>query len=100
YIYSDPVAMPVTAQEDLAVSLYLPAATEPGAATADYNTSYQAPPGAGDQTQDTSGLPFALGSDSTYTLTAVEVLTTAAAGLIVGLGSSTFQGSNAIPDAH
>src|SRR5438270_881982 len=88
-LLSDPVAIPVRAQEDIAISFFLPAAKEPGAATADYNTSYQAPPGAGDQTRDTSGLPFIIGSDATYALTGVDVLGTAAAGVIIGFGSST-----------
>jgi len=99
-LVSDPVAFPVRAQEDIAISIFLPAAKEPGAATADYNTSYQAPPGAGDQTRDTSGVPFIIGSDATYALTGVDVLGTGAAGVIIGLGSSTFQGSNAIPNGH
>jgi lysophospholipase L1-like esterase len=116
YAYSDPVDLPVSAQQDLAVTLTLPADKEPGALAATWNTSFVAP---GDALGDESGTPFAPGASSagggahpggqqlplncsgcaTYALTAVDVLTDEASGAVVGLGSSTFHGYNSDQDA-
>lgn len=116
YVYSDPVALPVGDQQDLAVDLYLPSA-EPGALTATWNTSFATANGAGDRTGQDAGafspgasssgfaqhpagtqVPLNCNGCATYALTAVDVLTTEAAGAIVGLGSSTFQGDGSDQD--
>jgi lysophospholipase L1-like esterase len=118
YAYSDPVDLPVHAQEDLAISLYLPAATEPGALTATWNTSFVTADGAGDKTsqegpsgfspgQSSAGgtahpgtqLPLNCSGCATYAVTAVDVYTDEASGAVVGLGSSTFHGYNSDQDA-
>jgi lysophospholipase L1-like esterase len=115
YVYSDPIDLPVRDQQDLAISLYLPAATEPGALTATWNTSFVTEDGAGDRTRAESadgfspgktsaggsgrGLPLNCSGCATYALTAVDVYTDEAKGAVVGLGSSTFHGYNSDQDA-
>jgi lysophospholipase L1-like esterase len=109
FVYSDPVDLPVTAQQNVAVSLYLPAATEPGASAATWNSSYTTSDGAGDKTREEDGSSFSAPDPSTlgghqeplscagcttYALTAVDVFTSQANGALVGLGSSTFHGYN------
>jgi lysophospholipase L1-like esterase len=109
FVYSDPVDLPVKAQQNVAVSLYLPAATEPGASAATWNTSYKTSDGAGDKTREEDGSSFSAPSPSTvgghqeplscagcttYALTAVDVFTDQANGAVIGLGSSTFHGYN------
>jgi lysophospholipase L1-like esterase len=115
YVYSDPVDFPVRAQQDLAISLFLPAATEPGALAATWNMSFVTADGAGDRTRAEAPDGFAAGPSSaggsangaplncdgcaTYALTAVDVFTEQATGAVVGLASSTFHGYNSTPDA-
>jgi lysophospholipase L1-like esterase len=109
FVYSDPVDLPVKAQQNVAVSLYLPAATEPGASAATWNSSYTTSNGAGDKTREEDGSSFSAPSPSnvgghqeplmcagctTYALTAVDVFTKQANGAVIGLGSSTFHGYN------
>ncbi|MDT7786280.1 MAG: hypothetical protein QOF58_4699 [Pseudonocardiales bacterium] len=112
-IYSDPVDLPVAAQQHLAVSLHLPAQTEPPAYAATWNASYVSADGSGDLTRQDGGdgfgmlptsatgsmdgLPLNCAGCTTYALTAVDVLTTEADGAVVGLGSSTFHGYNSTP---
>jgi lysophospholipase L1-like esterase len=113
YAYSDPVPFAVHAQQNVAVSLYLPAATEPSAPTAVWNSNYATANGAGDQTQDAGGAPYTTnlsgatftpgvpdGAGTGYGLTAIDVLTGEADGAVVMLGSSTFQGNNATQDGY
>jgi lysophospholipase L1-like esterase len=116
YVYSDPVELPVGDQQDLAIDLYLPRA-EPGALTATWNTSFATANGAGDKTGQDAGafspgpsssaftqhpggtqVPLNCNGCATYALTAVDVLTTEAAGALVGLGSSTFHGDGSDQD--
>lgn len=99
-LYSDPVPFPVEAQQNLAVSLYLPEATNPFASAANWNTSHQTPDGTGNRTQEADGSSFTVTSGATYALTAVDVLTTQADGAVVGLGSSTLHGSSADRDGY
>jgi len=118
YVYSDPISLPVKAQQDLAVSLYLPAATEPLATTATWNTSFVTADGAGDKTAQDAADGFSPGASSAggtahpgmqvplncsgcsaYALSAVDVYTDEASGAVVGLGSSTFHGYNSDQDA-
>jgi len=110
FLYSDPIALPVTDHEDLAIDLSLPTA-EPGALTATWNESFATADGAGDVTGQASASGFSPGASSstftlhpgvqlplncdgcaTYAVTAVDVLTDEAGGTVVGLGSSTFHG--------
>ncbi|MDT7786279.1 MAG: hypothetical protein QOF58_4698 [Pseudonocardiales bacterium] len=99
-VYSDPIELPVKAQQDLAVSLFLPGPENPPSPGASYSTQFAAASDAGDLTQDVPGTAFTGSGTSTFALTAVDVLTTEADGAIVGLGSSTFHGSNSTQDAY
>ena len=101
YLYSDPVDFPVTSQEDIAISLFLPGAKEPAASATNYAPSWQTGNGAGDATTDEGGTPFSSSQQlDTYALTAVDVISTTGDGTLVAFGSSTFEGSQAIPGQH
>ena len=101
YAYSDPVAFPVTSQEDIAISLFLPGATEPAASATNYAPSWQTANGGGDATTDEGGTPFSSSQQlDTYALTAVDVLAMPGDGAIVAFGSSTFEGSQSLPGQH
>jgi lysophospholipase L1-like esterase len=101
YIYSDPVGFPVQAQQNVAVSLYLPSLANPAAGTTTRYTSYSTPSGTGNWAANEAGGPFTVPlALSTYALTAIDVLTTEADGAVVGLGSSTFNGWNTAPDEY
>jgi lysophospholipase L1-like esterase len=87
---SDPVPLKVASQEQLAVSLYLPAAT--GRATyhrTAQQTGYLAP---GDQASATSGTAYTATGTSWYFLDGVLAHNTAAAGTVVAFGDSITDG--------
>jgi hypothetical protein len=108
--YSDPVAYTVQNQDQLAVSLYVKGAGNPGEFGSTWSESYKLADNAGDKTADTSGAGYGLidGSSSptptglpvlcngctVYALRDVEVLTSDAKGAMVFLGSSSFHGYN------
>ncbi len=96
-VLSDPVPMAVPALTDVAVSLYLPGESHPGAVHYDTRqTNYAA---AGDQTAATTlqnGHPL----ERWPLLTAVEVSGTAPQAAIVALGSSTTDGAHSSMDAN
>jgi len=101
YVYSDPVGFPIQAQQNVAVSLFVPNAVKPPAGTAGWNSSYATAAGTGDRTADETGALFAVPiPNSTYALTAIDVLTSDANGAVVGLGSSTFNGNNSVPESY
>lgn len=109
--YSDPIAIEVNNQDDLAVSLYIVGDNTPTKqwATA-WNESYKLYNQSGDQTLDESGdgfilidgnpeqmptgFPVRCNGCRTYLLRDVEVLTNEASGAMVFLGSSSFHGAN------
>lgn len=119
FAYSDSVAFNVNPQQIVGVSLYLPASTAASSSNATWNSSYSTANGAGDDTRDESGATFTtdmsgplfdatfgtgqqedLEGGSTYALAAIDVMTTAANGAVVGLGSSTFQGDESEQDEY
>lgn len=113
YAYSDPVPFTVHAQQNVAVSLYLPGTNEPQVPTAVWNSNYASASGGGDATRDESGAsyttnisgPTATGglpdqAGTGYALTGIDVLTTEANGAVVAFGSSTFQGNNSDQDQY
>ena len=99
-VYSDPVDFPVVANENLAVTLYLPQSVNPDVGGGQWNTSYATAAGAGDKSGETAGSVFTTTSDATYALTAVDVLSTDANGAVIGFGSSTLHGSNSTRDGY
>jgi lysophospholipase L1-like esterase len=99
-VYSDPVALLVKAQDDVAVSLFIPNDTSPGEFSTEWNTSYVTAAAAGDLSSNESAAAYTVTSDTLYALRDIEVLTTEATGAIVFLGSSSFHGSNSTRDAN
>ena len=96
-VLSDPVPMAVPALSDVAVSLYLPGESHPGAVHYDTRqTNYAA---TGDQTAAAT-LQGGHVLDHWPLLTAVEVSSTAPQTAIVALGSSTTDGAHSSKDAN
>jgi hypothetical protein len=108
--YSDPVAINVNNQDDLAVSLYIVGSDNPSEFGSAWNESYKLPDGSGDNVGDETGdgfgfidgnpaqvvpgTPLLCIGCSSYALRDVEVLTTEASGVMTFLGSSSFHGYN------
>lgn len=114
-LYSDPIALPVANQDDLAVSLYIVGEDNAAEFGTAWNESYKRPDFSGDATTDVSGEGFRLIDDTPvqfpagtplrcngcrpYVLRDVEVLTNEASGVMLFLGSSSFHGFNTSQDA-
>jgi lysophospholipase L1-like esterase len=100
-VMSDPVALAVEAQQDLAVSLYVPGESVPitrhaGALT----TSYLTANGAGNHAASEDRSAFTNTTTSMYWLSAIEVFSDSATGAIVAFGDSITDGSCTTLDAH
>ena len=114
--YSDPIAMKVGNQQDLAVSLFLPGTLNPSEFGTGWSYSYKLPNGSGDATANSAGANYGLIDGSTgltpagvplacdgcqvYALRDVEVISTEADGAMVFLGSSSIHGYNTTQDSH
>ena len=73
-VVSDPAALHVEAQQDLAVSLFVAAAdAQPSQHTNAYVTSYLTDNGGGDQTASEDGRRFATATTATYWLKSIDV---------------------------
>ncbi|HEX4878801.1 MAG TPA: GDSL-type esterase/lipase family protein [Limnobacter sp.] len=108
--YSDALDFEVSNQDELAISLHVKGANNPGEFGATWVESYKLPDGAGDQTQVDSGagyglidgqrfssipgLPLLCNGCTVYAVRDVEVLTAESNGAMVFLGSSSFHGYN------
>ncbi|HEX4843923.1 MAG TPA: GDSL-type esterase/lipase family protein [Limnobacter sp.] len=108
--YSDAIDFAVTNQDELAISLHVEGANNPGEFGATWVESYKLPDGAGDQTQSDSGagyglidgqrfssipgMPLLCNGCTVYAVRDVEVLTSESNGAMVFLGSSSFHGYN------
>ena len=96
--WSDPVRLAVEDGADLAVSLYLAAATGPATwHPAALCTGYLA---AGDHAADQGPEAFRQRSTSWFFLDGADVLSTAARGAVVAFGPSTTDGIASAPDAN
>ena len=100
-VMSDPVLLPVEAEQGLAVSVYVPgtdvrSSVHGGALT----TSYLTEPGAGDRVDDEDGAAFTRSTSRMHWLSAIEVFSSSARGAIVALGDSITDGSCATVDGH
>ena len=100
-VMSDPVLLPVEAEQGLAVSVYVPgtavrSSVHGGALT----TSYFTEPGAGDRADDEDGAAFTRSTSRMHWLSAIEVFSSSARGAIVALGDSITDGSCATVDGH
>jgi lysophospholipase L1-like esterase len=100
-VWSDPVPLKVLAQQDLAISLFLPGANpKPSQHTNAVVTSYRNADGGGDVAADESRTPFSATLTSTWWLKAIDVQTTSSAGAIVAFGDSITDGTCTTLDAH
>ena len=95
---SDPVDLALPASSDLAITLYLPAATLPTTSHPQAATGYLSGPG--DFTTDLDGTAFPTIVRQWFFLDAVEVLGGSASGAIVALGDSIIDGAGTTYDAN
>jgi len=100
-VTSDPIPLKVDAQQDLAVSVYIPGADVPasqhGGALV---TSFISDNGAGDLTASEAGVPFKTRITTMPWLKAIDVHTTAPATAIVAFGDSITDGTCTTLDGH
>jgi lysophospholipase L1-like esterase len=100
-VTSDAVTMNVLAQQDLAVSLYIPEANvRPSQHTAAQVTSYLTQNGFGDATANQRPTPFTVMTTSTFWLKAIDVSSSIATGSVVAFGDSITDGTCSTVDAH
>jgi lysophospholipase L1-like esterase len=99
-VTSDPVSMTVLAQQDLAVSLYVPGSeVHASAHTSAQTRSYLTANSAGDYSADEGKAAFTSSTTSTFWLKAIEVLS-ASRGAIALLGDSITDGTCSTLDGH
>ena len=96
-VLTDPVALQVPTQADVAVSLYFAAPTgpvtwHPLALTTNYVAG-------GNQTASVTASPYAATAASWYLLSGIDIDAPAALGAIVAIGASTTDGLGSTPDA-
>jgi lysophospholipase L1-like esterase len=100
-VMSDPIPLMMDAQEDLAISVYVPgadvlASQHSGAIV----TSFITDNGAGDLTASESGVPFKTRITTMPWLKAIDVRVTAATTTIIAFGDSITDGTCTTLDAH
>ena len=93
YVVSDPVRLKVRALQDLAVSAFVPGPAIPSAHGEAFETSYLTAAGAGDRTKDAAADAFTATTTSYLLVSAVDVLSSTAAGAIVVTGGSVVDGT-------
>jgi lysophospholipase L1-like esterase len=100
-VASDPVALHVEALQDIAVSLFVPAAdVQPSQHGNAQVTSYLTDNGAGDKSGSEDGKPFTGKTTSMFWLKSIDVVPAARAGAVVALGDSITDGTCSTLDAH
>ncbi len=100
-VTSDPVALEVDAQEDLAVSVYVPGADVPASQHSGAKvTSFITDNGAGDLTASETGAPFKIPITTMPWLKAVDVRVMAPTTAIVAFGDSITDGTCTTVDGH
>ena len=100
-VTSDPVRMAVLAQQDLAVTLYIPDANvRPSQHGAAQVTSYLAMDGAGDLAAAEAGTSFTRTTNAMLWLKAIDVSSASSTGSIVAFGDSITDGTCTTVDAH
>jgi len=100
-VWSDPVGLTVFAQQDLAVSLYVPGANvRPSQHTAAAVTSYRSADGSGDVSSEEGRAPFAMTTMSLWWVKAIDVESASSPGGIVAFGDSITDGTCSTLDAH
>jgi lysophospholipase L1-like esterase len=92
-VVSDPVPLPVRAEQNLLVSLYLPQATSSATWHSDaFDVSYLSKPG--DHAADTGDGNYVAATTSWYYLSGLDVVSPAARGTVVAFGDSITDGYN------
>jgi len=100
-IWSDPVRLPVLAQQDLAVSLYIPGSkVTPSQHTAAVVTSYRSADGTGDVASNEDRTAFTSTTTALWWLKAIDVESTSSAAAIIAFGDSITDGTCSTLDAH
>ena len=100
-VESDPVPMKVLAQQDLAVSLYIPEVNvRPSQHGGAQVTSYLSANGSGDLVAEEMAKPFAGTTTSLFWLKAIDVSSASSTGAIVAFGDSITDGTCSTLDAH
>ena len=100
-VWSDSIALSVEAQQDLAISLFLPGANlRPSQHTNAVVTSYLTADGSGDATGVDGREPFTETLTSTWWVKALDVHAAGAAHTIVAFGDSITDGTCSTLDAH
>jgi lysophospholipase L1-like esterase len=100
-VTSDPAPLPVLAQQDVAVSLYIPEdRVRPSQHTGALVTSYRTADGAGDTTLEEAAIGFVGTTTAMWWLTSIDVQSTSSPGAIVAFGDSITDGTCSTLDAH
>jgi lysophospholipase L1-like esterase len=100
-IESDPVALHVEAQQDIAVSLFVAGAdVQPSQHNNAAVTSYLTDNGAGDQSASENGKPFTGKTTSMFWLKSIDVRPASRTTAIVAFGDSITDGTCSTLDAH
>ena len=100
-VTSDPVPMKVLAQQDLAVSLYVPESNvRPSQHAGAKQTSYLTPNGSGDVAAEETGKPYRDTTTAMLWLKAIDVSSSSSTGSIVAFGDSITDGTCSTLDAH
>lgn len=100
-VASDPVNMPVTAGQDLAVSLYVPALdVKPSQHTLGFTTSYLSAPASGNVAADEGREAFTETTTSLFWLKAIDIRGSSSPGTIVAFGDSITDGNCSTVDGH
>jgi lysophospholipase L1-like esterase len=95
------VRLSVLAQQDLAVSLYIPGSNmRPSQHTGAVTTSYRSADGSGDVTSEEGRAPFGSTTTSLWWLKAIDVEAVSSPGAIVAFGDSITDGTCSTLDAH
>ena len=99
--WSDPIRFPVLAQQDVAVSLYVPGSNvRPSQHNGAVVTSYRSADGTGDVASMEDRNSFTATTTSTWWLKAIDVESVSSAGAIVAFGDSITDGTCTTLDAH
>jgi lysophospholipase L1-like esterase len=100
-VTSDPIPLMVDAQEDIAVSVYIPGADVAASQhSGAFVTSFMTDNGAGDSTASESGVPFKTRIATMPWLKAIDVRVTAPTTAIVAFGDSITDGTCTTLDGH
>jgi len=100
-VQSDAIVMAVLAQQDLAVSLYLPEDdVQPSQHNGAKATSFFTINGGGDHTNDEAADAFTETTTAMFWLKSIDVLSSTSTGAIVAFGDSITDGSCATDDGH